>query len=104
GYSGGMNLGLEELRRRGAALLLALNADVVLASEALGRLAAALAADPAAGVAGPLVLARKVPDRVGSAGMTYREGSGRVRQRAHGKRGSEVDDRTERVAGVEGSA
>jgi hypothetical protein len=81
GYSGGMNLGLETLRRRGATLLLALNADVVLAAEALAHLEAALDADPGAGIAGPLLLARARPGVVASRGITYDRLTGRMRHR-----------------------
>ena len=104
GFSGGVNRGVRAALANGAELVAIANADVVLAPDALGALESALAADAAAGIAGPLVLARAFPDRIGSAGIRWRRRTGRMRQRLAGDPVAEAGPETEAVDGVEASA
>lgn len=69
GYTGGMNAGIARWRERGGeSHLLLMTQDMTLDPSALGRMLAALRANPGAGLAGPLVLYRDDAERVFSAG------------------------------------
>jgi GT2 family glycosyltransferase/glycosyltransferase involved in cell wall biosynthesis len=103
GYAGGMNRGIREALVRGADLLLLLNADVIVPPDAIGVMEAALLADPGAGIAGPLILARSVADRVASAGMSFSPRGGRMRHQGFGLPPSALPAATRRVDAVEGS-
>ncbi len=85
GFSGGMNAGIRRALDGGAAFVLLANSDVVVPPDCMTRLVRALDATPAAGIAGPLVLARSSPDRVQSQGLSFGRSSGRLRVRHAGE-------------------
>src|SRR6185436_12399917 len=68
GFSGGVNVGIRAALDRGVDEVLLVNADVVLPPDCIGRLQDALGAD-GAGIVGPLVRSRALPDLVASAGI-----------------------------------
>jgi len=68
GYAGGVNAGLKVVLGDGAAWVLVLNDDVVLADDCIERLAAAVDADRTIGIAGPVILQLGAPSTVLSAG------------------------------------
>src|SRR4029453_4778135 len=70
-FAGGLNAGARAAIAAGATRILLLNNDTVLARDALGRLADALASTPGAGLAGPRVMDLRRPDRVLSAGERH---------------------------------
>jgi len=70
-FAGGLNAGAAVAFAAGATRVLCLNNDTVLAPDVVGLLEAALAADPAAGIAGPRVLDVRDPRRELSAGERY---------------------------------
>ena len=86
GFSGGCNVGIVRALQEGAARVLLVNSDAVLAPDALPLLTAALAGRPEVGIAGPVILSRSEPDRIASAGMTFVPRTGRMRHRAAGRR------------------
>jgi GT2 family glycosyltransferase/glycosyltransferase involved in cell wall biosynthesis len=86
GFSGGCNAGIARALESGAARILLLNSDAVLAPTALRRLAGPLDKDPSIGIAGPVILSRAEPDMIASAGMTFSPRTGRMRHRAAGRR------------------
>ncbi|MBP7570936.1 MAG: glycosyltransferase [Acidobacteria bacterium] len=85
GFAGGCNAGIHESLRRGADLVVLLNSDAVVAPDTVERLEAALAADPGAGIAAPLVVSRADPGTIASAGIRFSPVSGRMRQEGAGK-------------------
>jgi GT2 family glycosyltransferase/glycosyltransferase involved in cell wall biosynthesis len=86
GFSGGCNVGIARALESGAARILLLNSDAVLAPTALRLLAGSLDKDPGIGIAGPVILSRAEPDMIASAGMTFIPQTGRMRHRAAGRR------------------
>ena len=82
GFAGGMNVGIRRALDEGACLVLLVNSDMVVPPDCIGRLEAAIKAG--AGIAGPLVLSRSVPDMIGSAGIDYNAATGRMRHRGAG--------------------
>jgi GT2 family glycosyltransferase len=68
GYAGNNNLGLQAALGRGAAWVLVLNEDVVLAPDCLARLIEVAEADPTIGIAGPMVYHHEAPTVIQSAG------------------------------------
>ena len=90
GFAGGMNRGLRHALERGAGLVLTVNSDAELDTGTLGRLERALEEHPAAGVAGPLLVARADPGYVGSAGFHFSRRTGRARQIGFGLRRDEL--------------
>ena len=68
GYAGNNNLGMQAALGRGAAWVLVLNEDVILAPESLTRLVAAAEDDPRIGIAGPMVYHHEAPTVIQSAG------------------------------------
>ena len=84
GFSGGMNTGIRKALAGGADAVLLVNSDVIVPADCIGTLERALAADRAAGIAGPVVLARSRPDTVASLGISYNERTGRMRHRGFG--------------------
>jgi GT2 family glycosyltransferase len=56
GYAGGMNVGVECLRRRGSRLLLLLTHDAALRPGALASMTASMDRDPTLGIVGPVLL------------------------------------------------
>lgn len=86
GFSGGINAGLRSALARGAARVLIMNSDAVVAPDCLAKLDAALDAEPSAGIAAPVVLARSAPDEVATLGMRYDPRTGRMRHLGVGAR------------------
>jgi GT2 family glycosyltransferase/glycosyltransferase involved in cell wall biosynthesis len=91
GYSGGMNFGVREALAQGADRVLLLNSDVIVPPDCLLHLEQSFTRVPAAGIAGPVVLARSEPDHVASLGMSYASGSGRMRHHAFGAAVAELE-------------
>jgi GT2 family glycosyltransferase len=85
GFSGGMNAGIREALKSGSDQILLVNADVVVPPDCIGRLQDALARQKT-GIVGPIVRSRSFPDVIGSAGIDYSLGTGRMRHRAFGAR------------------
>jgi GT2 family glycosyltransferase len=67
-FAGGLNAGARAAFGAGAGQVLLLNNDTTLAADALGRLEDALAASPGSGIAGPIVVDLRDPERVITAG------------------------------------
>jgi GT2 family glycosyltransferase/glycosyltransferase involved in cell wall biosynthesis len=86
GFSGGCNVGIRSALTGGADHVLLVNSDVVLAPDASAHLLAAFEEDAALGIAAPLLLSREEPGRIASAGIRYSRRTGRMRQRASGRR------------------
>jgi GT2 family glycosyltransferase/glycosyltransferase involved in cell wall biosynthesis len=84
GFSGGMNAGIRRALAEGADQVLLVNSDMIVPPDCIGALEEALDRSDRAGIAGPIVLARQAPDRVASAGMTYRPVTGRMRHHGYG--------------------
>jgi GT2 family glycosyltransferase/glycosyltransferase involved in cell wall biosynthesis len=84
GFSGGMNAGIREALDRGADYVLLVNSDVIVPPDTVAQLRHALEADRRAGIAGPTVLSRSMPDAVASLGMKYAPATGRMRHIGHG--------------------
>jgi GT2 family glycosyltransferase/glycosyltransferase involved in cell wall biosynthesis len=105
GFSGGVNVGIREARRRGATHVLLVNSDVVLPPLALDTLLGALRDRPAAGIVAPIVLSRAQPGVIATAGMTFSTATGRMR---HPEAGAPFDEAIvpawKEVAGVSGCA
>jgi GT2 family glycosyltransferase/glycosyltransferase involved in cell wall biosynthesis len=85
GFSGGMNVGIREALARGASHVFLVNSDMVVPAGCVDRLRDALDVSDA-GIAGPVVLSRSVPDRVATLGISYRPSTGRMRHRSFGAR------------------
>jgi hypothetical protein len=103
GFSGGMNAGIRDALARGADRVLLVNSDVIVPPDCVARLEQGLASSPAAGIAGPVVLARSAPDVIASLGMSYAPASGRMRHRGFGSRIAEHEQPAVRVVdGVSG--
>jgi GT2 family glycosyltransferase len=71
GYAGGNNVGLQYAIERGAAYVLLLNDDAVVAPDALSALVAAADRFPDAAFLGPKVLSLEEPSRLLSAGGSF---------------------------------
>ena len=61
GFSGGVNVGIREARRRGASHVFLVNSDVVVEPTALEVMLRALHDHPAGGIVAPVILARSRP-------------------------------------------
>jgi GT2 family glycosyltransferase/glycosyltransferase involved in cell wall biosynthesis len=85
GFAGGMNAGIRAALARGADDVLLVNADVFVPPDCIDRLQRELAAG-GTGIVGPLVRSRSLPDLIGSAGIDYHPGTGRMKHRAFGAR------------------
>jgi GT2 family glycosyltransferase len=83
GFSGGMNVGIREALANGATHVFLVNSDTIVPPDALELLHDALEST-GAGIAGPVILSRSVPDRVGTIGISYRPSTGRMRHRSFG--------------------
>lgn len=70
GFAAGCNYGMERALAAGADYVLLLNNDTIVAADFLSGLINQLAADPAAGIAGPLICYADQPQRVWFAGAT----------------------------------
>jgi GT2 family glycosyltransferase/glycosyltransferase involved in cell wall biosynthesis len=79
GFAGGCNLGIRSALEAGAERVLLLGADAMLAGGALDALERGLGKCPAAGIAGPIVLARSDPSCIASAGISFSTQTGRMR-------------------------
>jgi GT2 family glycosyltransferase len=97
-----MNLGIREALARGAERVLLVNSDVIVPHDAINALNAELDRNRAAGIAGPIVLARHAPDSVATMGMDYSPGTGRMRHRAVGDRFVDTTTGADFVDGVSG--
>jgi GT2 family glycosyltransferase/glycosyltransferase involved in cell wall biosynthesis len=86
GFSAGCNLGIRRALAAGADHILLVNSDAVLAPGAIDVLAAVLAANPAVGIAAPVLLSREEPDHISSAGISFSQRTGRMRHRDAGRR------------------
>jgi GT2 family glycosyltransferase/glycosyltransferase involved in cell wall biosynthesis len=84
GFSGGMNVGIQEAIRRGATRVLLVNSDVIVPPDCIGHLEQALASTPGAGIAGPVMVARTDPSKVASRGISYSKATGRMRHHGFG--------------------
>jgi GT2 family glycosyltransferase len=84
GFAGGVNAGIREALARMATHVLLVNSDAVVPPDTLDALMDALLGTPAAGIAGPVVVSRREPDRIFSVGMHYNPHSGRMRHAAAG--------------------
>jgi GT2 family glycosyltransferase len=94
GFAGGVNRGVRVARSRGAAMVLLVNSDATVRPDCVTHLEASLARHPSAGIAGPMVVSSRAPDRVESLGMSYRPVWGRLRHVAFGAGVSTVDRET----------
>jgi len=86
GFPGGCNIGIRAALAAGAEYVLLLNSDAVLAPDAIGHMAAAMAAQQSLGIAAPVLLSREEPDHVSSAGISFSRRTARMRHRAAGRR------------------
>lgn len=86
GFPGGCNIGIRAALAAGAEYVLLLNSDAVLAPDAIGHMAAAMAARQSLGIAAPVLLSREEPDHVSSAGISFSRRTARMRHRAAGRR------------------
>lgn len=102
GYSGGMNVGIARALRAGATHVLLANSDVIVPPDCCARLLATLKAEPAAGIAGPVLLVRDRPDRIDSAGLSFDPASGRMRMLSAGDTVTSAPTVDRRVAAVSG--
>jgi GT2 family glycosyltransferase len=85
GYSGGMNAGIREALNCGAGAVLLVNSDVLVPPDCLRELCECLDDAPGAGIAGPVVLAQRDPERVVSLGLSYNSWTGRMKHRGFGR-------------------
>jgi GT2 family glycosyltransferase len=83
GFSGGMNIGIREALANGATRIFLVNSDVIVPPDTLDLLEEALETT-GAGIAGPVILNRSAPDRVGTVGISYQPSTGRMRHRSSG--------------------
>jgi GT2 family glycosyltransferase len=74
GFAGGANQGIRHALTLGADFVWLLNDDVLVAPETLPALLAVAAAEPMAGLLGPLVCQREAPELALSAGGALRDG------------------------------
>ena len=90
GFAGGVNEGVRRALAGGAGQVLLLNNDAVLEEGALGALRAALAGDPGAAAAAPLVVYDDGSGRTWFAGGEIVPALGQVRHPCHGRPAAEV--------------
>lgn len=72
GYAGGNNVGIRYWLDRGKDYIALVNNDVVVRSDFVAPLVAALRTDPRLGLAAPLILRKEEPTKVQSAGLDVR--------------------------------
>lgn len=97
GFAGGVNEGVRRALASGAAEVLLLNNDAVLEAGALGELRAALAADPRAAAAGPLVVLDDGSGRAWFAGGEVVAALGQVLHPGYGRRPEDLPRETRTV-------
>ena len=83
GFSGGMNVGIRHALANGASHVFLVNSDMIVPPDTLELLEEALEST-GAGIAGPVILSRSVPDRVGTVGISYHPSTGRMRHQSYG--------------------
>lgn len=84
GFAAGHNRAIAIALGRGADAVLLLNNDATLDARALGLIEDACAADPAIGLAGPVIRDAAPPHAIQSAGIAFNPRTGRMRLRHHG--------------------
>ena len=102
GFTGGYNLGIKEVLRLGADLVLLLNDDAIATPDAIGQLVCAASSWPSAGLLGPKLVMLNDPTTILSAGCTLQRG--RLTHRGLGERDSAQDSEPCRVDSLSGSA
>jgi hypothetical protein len=100
GFAGGCNLGIQTASDAGAELVLLLNSDAVAAADAIDRLEDALRLRPDIGIAAPLVVSRREPGLVASAGIRFSTRTGRMRHHAYGTSTDAWHDRAPTMVGA----
>lgn len=91
GFSGGMNAGIREALARGADRILLVNSDASVPPDCIARLEQVLDRLPAAGITGPVILARSDPRCIASLGMSYAATLGRMRHLGFGETAATTD-------------
>jgi GT2 family glycosyltransferase len=99
GFTGGVNVGVRAALAAGADAVVLVNSDAVLAPGCLGALERAWRDGAASnsrregerGIVAPLLLTRRDPATVASAGIDYNRSSGRMRERDAGRPRAGVD-------------
>jgi GT2 family glycosyltransferase len=84
GFAGGMNRGIAAALGGGAEFVLLVNSDVWLAPDATALLLDAARAHPQSGIFAPLIVSRREPGVIASAGIDYSSATGRMRNRLAG--------------------
>jgi hypothetical protein len=92
GYAGGNNLGIRHALEDGADLICILNNDVMVEPDFLTPLLEALAADPRAGIATPLIVDGRANSKVWALGASVDWKRGSVQRLHAGRPTSEVKD------------
>jgi GT2 family glycosyltransferase len=104
GYARGMNACLRRALDAGAELVFSVNNDTIVDADCVGRLVAALAQDPQAGVAGPAILFHARPETVWQAGGHFAYWRAGLVVPAKGRPASELADAPTRVSFLTGCA
>jgi hypothetical protein len=103
-FAGGVNEGIRSALSRGAGSILLLNNDVVLERSALGKLRAALEADPARAAVSPKIYYYDPPDVIWFAGGVVGRGLGLIRHRGANVKDERLRDGPRAVDYVSGAA
>jgi GT2 family glycosyltransferase len=103
-FAGGVNEGIRSALSRGAGSILLLNNDVVLERSALGKLRAALEADPARAAVSPKIYYYEPPDVIWFAGGVVGRGLGLIRHRGANVKDEKLRDGPRAVDYVSGAA
>ncbi len=85
GFPGGVNAGIDIARARGMARVLLVNSDALLRPDCVAELERVMD-ETSAAVVGPVLLSRRNPDLIATAGISYDRQSGRMRQLRYGER------------------
>jgi len=104
GYARGMNVCLRRALDAGADLVFSVNNDTEVDIDCVGRLVAALLADPQAGAAGPAILFHARPDTVWQAGGRFAYWRAGLAVPAKGRPASELPAGPGRVSFLTGCA
>jgi GT2 family glycosyltransferase len=104
GYARGMNACLREALASGADLVFSVNNDTEVDARCVGRLVAALAADPGAVLAGPAILFHARPDTVWQGGGSFSFWRAGLSVPGKGRPATELPERAERVSFLTGCA
>jgi len=103
-FAGGVNEGIRSALSRGAGSILLLNNDVVLERPALGKLRAALEADPSRAAVSPKIYYYDPPDVIWFAGGVVGHGLGLIRHRGANVKDEKLRDGPRAVDYVSGAA